>query len=157
MKAGILAGFAFVVMAGSALAADIEPADIVWNDGAIEASLTGVSGDVEAGRKLYSDRSTANCVACHSITIMSDVQFHGDVGPSLDGAGDRWSEAELRGIVADAKQMFPETVMVSFYKTEGFIRPGERFTGSAPKEALKTLLSAQQIEDMVAFLMTLKD
>jgi L-cysteine S-thiosulfotransferase len=157
MKAGILAGVALVVMAGTSVAADIDPAAIVWTDGAIEASLTGVPGDAEAGQKLFSDRATANCIACHSIGILTNVQFHGDVGPILDGAGDRWSEAELRGIVADAKQMFPDTMMVSFYKNSGYIRPGQGFTGEAPKEALTTLLTAQQVEDMVAFLMTLKD
>ena len=157
MKAGILAGFAVVAMAGAVHAADIDPAAIVWNDGAIEASLTGTPGDAEAGKKLFSDRSTANCIACHSVGILTNVQFHGDVGPILDGTGSRWSEAELRGIVADAKQMFPDTMMVSFYKNTGYIRPGQGFTGEAPKEPLKTLLTAQQVEDMVAFLMTLKD
>ena len=54
---------------------------------------------------------------------MSDIPFHGEIGPMLDGAGDRWSEAELRGIVTNAKMMFPGSMMPSFYKVDGFVRP----------------------------------
>ncbi len=75
----------------------------------------------------------------------------------LDGAGDRWSEAELRGIVANAKMMFEGTMMPAFYKTEGFTRPGDAYTGKAPEGDLPPLLSAQQIEDVVAYLATLKE
>ncbi len=99
-----------------------------------------------------------NCVACHEVSALADVPFHGEIGPMLDGAGDRWSEAELRGIVANAKIMFPDSMMPSFYKTEGFIRPGDAYTGeAADPETFGPLLSAQQIEDVVAYLVTLKD
>ena len=79
------------------------------------------------------------------------------IGPALDGAGDRWSESELRGIVANAKMMFEGTMMPSFYKDTGYIRPGNAYTGKAADGALDPLLSAQQIEDVVAYLATLKD
>jgi sulfur-oxidizing protein SoxX len=75
----------------------------------------------------------------------------------LDGAGDRWSEAELRGILVDAKMTFEDSMMPSFYKTEGFIRLGNAYTGKAHEGDVEPLLSAQQIEDVVAYLMTLKD
>ena len=82
----------------------------------------------------------------------------GEVGPSLDGAGDRWTEAELRGIVANAKMMFDGSVMPSFYKTEGFTRLGDAYTGKAYGEGeVQPLLTAQEIEDVVSFLMTLKE
>ena len=74
----------------------------------------------------------------------------------LDGVGSRWNEAELRGIVANAKLMYEGTIMPAFYKVDGFTRPGNGYTGKAA-ETLEPILSAQQIEDVVAFLMTLKD
>jgi sulfur-oxidizing protein SoxX len=74
----------------------------------------------------------------------------------LDGAGERWSEAELRGIVANAKMMFPDSMMPSFYKVDGFTRPGNAYTGEAADDSFGPLLTAQQIEDVVAYLATLK-
>ena len=75
----------------------------------------------------------------------------------LDGAGDRWTEADLRGIVSNAKKTFPGTMMPAYYKVDGYIRPGDAFTGKAAEEPLPPLLSGQQVEDVVAFLMTLKE
>ena len=83
--------------------------------------------------------------------------FQGNIGPSLDGAGDRWDEAQLRGIVADAKMTFPDSMMPSFYKVSGFIRPGNAYTGKAADDTFTSLLTAQQIEDVVAYLATLKE
>jgi L-cysteine S-thiosulfotransferase len=157
MKAGILVAATATLIAGGAFAADIDPSQIVWTDMAIEASLTGVPGNPEEGIKVFTSRSIANCVACHEVGALPNVQFPGDVGPMLDGAGDRWTEAELRGLIVDAKQMFDGTVMPSFYKTTGFTRPGDAYTGNAANGPLDPLLTAQQVEDVVAFLMTLKD
>lgn len=140
--------------AAGAVAADVvAPADVVFVDGAVEQSLTGVAGNPEEGAKVFSSRSMGNCVACHEITT-NDAAFPGNVGPMLDGVGERWNEAELRGIVADAKKMYEGSVMPSFYKVDGFIRPGDGYTGKAATE-LQPVLSAQQIEDVVAFLATL--
>ena len=77
--------------------------------------------------------------------------------PPLGGVGEYRSAAELRGIVANAKMTFEGTVMPAFYKTSGFIRPGDGYTGKAAKEPIEPILSAQDIEDVVAFLMTLKE
>jgi sulfur-oxidizing protein SoxX len=101
-------------------------------------------------------KASGNCIACHQATVLESAQFLGTVGPSLDGVADRWSEAELRGIVANAKMAFPDSMMPAFYKTTGFIRPGNAFTGKAPDGPLPPLLTGQQIEDVVAFLMTLR-
>ena len=140
--------------AAGAVAADVvAPADVVFVDGAIEQSLTGVAGNPEEGAKVFSSRSMGNCVACHEITT-NDAAFPGTVGPMLDGVGERWNEAELRGIVADAKKMYEGSVMPSFYKVDGFIRPGDGYTGKAATD-IQPFLSAQQIEDVVAFLATL--
>ncbi|WP_102108671.1 sulfur oxidation c-type cytochrome SoxX [Oceaniglobus roseus] len=134
------------------------PSDVVYTDtGAVEASLTGQPGDAASGAAIAGDKSVGNCVACHMISDLADVPFQGEVGPPLDGAGSRWSEAELRGIVANAKKTFPETMMPSFYKNEGYIRPGDAYTGDAPSGPLEPILTAQQVEDVVAYLMTLKE
>jgi sulfur-oxidizing protein SoxX len=141
----------------SASAAEVAPTDVKFTDGAIAESLTGVAGDPIAGREVLGDRSLGNCVACHQVTDLSDVPFHGEIGPMLDGAGSRWSEAELRGIVANAKMMFPESLMPSFYRTDGYTRPGNAFTGEAADSTFGPLLTAQQVEDVVAYLATLKE
>lgn len=141
---------------GMAQAETVAPENVVWVDGAIEQSLTGMPGNAVEGAKVVSTKSMGNCVACHEITDLADVPFHGEVGPLLDGAGDRWTEAELRGLLADAKMTFEGTVMPAFYKTEGFNRLGNAYTGKAHEGEVEPLLTAQQIEDVVAYLMTLK-
>ena len=151
----VCAGLAFV---GTAVA-DTAPADVVWvDDVMVPALVADAVGDPAGGVGVVSSRSQGNCVACHQVSALPDVAFQGNVGPSLDGAGSRWTEAELRGILVDAKQMFPETRMPSFYRDSGFIRPGDRYTGrAADAETFGTLLSAQQIEDTIAYLMTMTD
>lgn len=146
------------LLLGAAMAAEIAPKEVVYDEGKVSASLTGVPGNVEAGEKVMTTRGLGNCIACHAVTQLDNIPFHGEVGPPLDGAGDRWTEAELRGIVANSKMTFDESMMPSFYKVDGYIRPGNAFTGKAAKSAeLPPLLTAQQIEDVVAYLLTLKD
>jgi len=157
MKRSLLAILALAAATSAASAGDIAPTAVVFTDGSVETSLTGVPGDPARGRAVLSDRALGNCVACHQVSEMADVPFQGNIGPMLDGAGDRWSEAELRGIVANAKMMFEDSLMPSFYKTEGFFRPGKAYTGKAADETFGPLLDAQQIEDVVAYLSTLKE
>ena len=123
---------------------------LAFADGVVEASLTGQAGDAGEGRKVFMNRKLGNCLACHENSDMPEQPFHGEVGPMLDGAGDRWSEGELRGIVSNAKQMFPDTIMPAFYIDSGYERPLEDFAG-------QSILTAQQVEDVVAYLMTLKE
>ncbi|NRP12059.1 hypothetical protein XMM379_001982 [Aliiroseovarius sp. xm-m-379] len=149
--------FAGATLAGTVQAEVVAPGAVAFNeDGAVDMSLTGVPGDVMEGAKVVSTKSMGNCIACHEITDLADVPFHGEVGPLLDGAGDRWTAAELRGILVNAKVLFEDTVMPSFYKTDGFNRLGKAYTGKAHEGEVEPLLSAQQIEDVVAYLMTLK-
>ena len=139
------------MLAGSsAFAADVMPANVVFNDGVVGAALTAQAGDPAAGRKVFMNRKLGNCLACHANEDMSDQSFHGEVGPALDGVADRWEAAELRGIVVNSKMMFEGTIMPAFYKDDGFERNLKKFQG-------KSILNAQQVEDVVAYLLTLKE
>jgi len=157
MERTFLAILAIAASTCSVAAEEITPTAVTYVDGSVSASLTGVAGNAERGRDIVGNKSLGNCVACHQVSDLAEVPFHGEIGPMLDGAGDRWSEAELRGIVANAKMMFEDSLMPSFYKTEGFIRPGNAYTGKAADDTFGPLLAAQQIEDVVAYLATLKD
>lgn len=145
-----------VAMATSAAAEVTAPTDVVFEDGAVETSLSDNPGDPDSGAEIM-NKGAGNCIACHQVSALSHLQFHGEIGPPLDGAADRWSEAELRGIVANAKIMFPDSMMPSFYKTEGFIRIGDEYTGEPLEGEVQPLLTAQEVEDVVAYLMTLKE
>ncbi len=134
-----------VVNAGS-----VSPGEVKFEEGAVAASLTGVAGDPAKGKDWFVGRKLGNCLACHENSDAKGESFHGEVGPPLDGVADRWEEAELRGIVSNAKMTFDGTIMPAFYKDSGYTRPREEFAG-------KTILTAQQIEDVVAYLMTLKE
>ena len=137
--------------------AEVTPDAVAWDEhGAVAESLSGGAGNPEEGARIFGERSLGNCVACH-VNSDSKADFQGDVGPSLDGAAGRWTQAQLRGIVADAKRTFPGSMMPSMYKTHGYVRPGVAFTAKPAAEPLPPLLNAQQIEDVVAYLMTLKE
>ncbi|WP_319546663.1 sulfur oxidation c-type cytochrome SoxX [Ruegeria conchae] len=138
------------VFALPALASEVAPSDVVFNDGFVKASLTGKAGDAISGREVFANRKLGNCLACHSNSEMPEQSFHGEVAPLLDGVADRWEEAQLRGIVANAKMTFEDTMMPAFYIDSGYERPLEGFEG-------KSILTAQQVEDVVAYLMTLKE
>ena len=135
----------------SVIAGDISPTDVSFGDyGEISASLTGVAGDPVAGKKVSTNRKLGNCLAGHVNDDASSQSFHGEVGPELNGAGSRWSEEELRGIVTNSKNTFEGTIMPAFYSTENGVRTLKKFVG-------KTILSAQQVEDVVAYILTLKE
>ena len=150
LTAGIIGVFAAVALGGAASAAEVAPNDVSFEDGAVSASLTGASGNPADGRKWFVNRKLGNCLACHENSDTKEELFHGEVGPVLDGAGERWSEAELRGIVVNAKNTFEDTIMPSFYNVDRAYRPLEQFDG-------KSILNAQQVEDIVAYLLTLKE
>jgi len=150
MKKVFVLGMALSMGASMAFAGEVKPSDVVYEDGAVNASVSGKAGDPVAGRKAFINRKQGNCLACHANAEIPEQSFHGEVGPSLDGVADRWSEAELRGLVSNPKQMFEGTIMPAFYIDSGYDRPLEKFAG-------KSVLTAQQVEDIVAYLMTLKE
>lgn len=142
---------ASTILASTTVAsAEVSPKDVKFEDGAVVIALTSNAGNAEEGKKAFANRKQGNCLACHVNADMPDQSFQGEVGPPLDGVAGRWSEAELRGIVANSKMTFEGTIMPAFYVDSGFTRPLEKFDG-------KTILSAQQIEDVVAYLLTLKE
>lgn len=116
---------------------------------AIPASLTGQPGDVARGRAIVANRSVGLCLLCHSGPI-AEERFQGDLAPSLAGAGSRWSEGQLRLRIADGARLNADTIMPPYYRTTGLQRVARNFDG-------KTILSADQVEDVVAYLATLKD
>jgi L-cysteine S-thiosulfotransferase len=119
----------------------------VVGDG-IPASLTGAPGDPMRGRALVLDRAST-CILCHSGPF-PETKFQGDLAPNLAGAGSRWSVSQLRLRLVDASQFNPETIMPSYYRVNGLDRVGANWRG-------KPILSAEQIEDIVAYLATLRD
>jgi sulfur-oxidizing protein SoxX len=142
---------------GAAFADVVAPGDVQFDEyGAVSQSLTGQPGDAENGAMVMKTKSVGNCISCHEVTALNDAPFHGEVGPPLDGVADRWSEAELRGILVNAKKTYEGTMMPAYYKVDGFIRPGNAYTGKAAEGPLDPLLTAQQIEDVIAFLGTLE-
>lgn len=140
-------------VAASAHAADVRVnedglvAYTITDGVSINDSLTGVAGDAENGRKLAINRKKGNCLACHVMPI-KEQPYHGETAPSLYGVGNRLSEGELRMQVVNSKVTNPDTMMPSFYRTVGYNRPGKKFVG-------KTIISAQDVEDVVAYLLTL--
>lgn len=123
MKKHIGTAAAFLATTTFAWADSVAPGEVAFVDGAIEASLTGTPGDPAAGQVVM-NKGSGNCIACHMVSQLEDIYpFHGEVGPPLDGAADRWTEAELRGIVTNAKMMFEGSMMPSFYKTTAISGP----------------------------------
>jgi sulfur-oxidizing protein SoxX len=115
---------------------------------AIAASLTGAKGDPGRGRAIVANRNAGLCLLCHSGPFPED-RFQGNIAPALDGAGSRWSEGELRLRIVDASKLNPDTIMPPFYRTDGLTRV-------PPAYRDKPVLTAVEIEDVVAYLMTLK-
>ncbi len=137
--------------AGVAMAGITKPGDVKFDETKVTAPLTDEAGDAARGKLLFSNRKKGNCLACHVNKDLADKPFHGEIGPPLDGVASRYSVSEMRGIMVDAKAALnDETIMPGFYKVDVGARTAKKFKG-------KTILSAQQIEDILAYLQTLKE
>jgi sulfur-oxidizing protein SoxX len=140
---------AFPLNSARAASAETAPAPYVIVGDAIPAPLTPAGGDAERGRSIVSNRQVGLCLLCHSGPFPQE-RFQGTLAPSLQGAGTRSTEGQLRLRIVDASRLNPETIMPPYYRLDGLVRVAPQFQG-------KPLLSAQQIEDVVAFLATLRD
>ena len=136
-----------LLLGAGAQAEELVKYQIVGGD-RIDESLTGQPGDPANGRKLAIDRKLGNCWACHVLPI-PEQPFHGEVGPDLTGVGGNLTAGEVRLRIVNPKVVNPDTIMPAFYRNDGFERVLKKFQG-------KTMLSAQQVEDVVAYMMTLK-
>ena len=127
----------FSLVAGNALAAD-----------SIPASLTGAKGDAARGRAIVANRQVGLCLLCHKGPFPEE-RFQGDLAPDLAGVGARLPEGRMRLRIVDSTKVNPQSIMPAYYKSEGLTRVAPAFRG-------KTVLTAEQIEDVVAYLITLK-
>ncbi len=133
-------GFAFVLLLAlswSAISSDDIP-----------APLSGAKGDAARGRAIVVNRQLGLCLLCHSGPFPEE-RFQGNLGPDLNGIGARLSEGQIRLRVADPGRLNPATLMPAYFRSEGLTRVAPAFQG-------KSVLTAKQIEDVVAFLTTLK-
>ncbi len=116
-------------------------------NGTIPVSLTGKPGNAAKGQKLAINRKKGNCLACHELPVQQP--FQGKIGPSLHGIAQHLTAAQFRMRLVDAKKIHPTTMMPSFYRMAGLHDVLKKFK-------CKTIMSAQEIEDTVAYLRTLK-
>ena len=110
--------------------------------------LTSMPGDPSRGRAILLDQQRSLCVLCHAGPF-PEVPFQGDLGPDLSGVGSRLAVPELRLRLVDSRRMNPDTIMPPFHSLDGLARVGARWKGT-------TILTAQEVEDVVAFLASLK-
>ena len=143
-----LAGAAAPQSAHAQAEPDLRPTYTIVGDG-IPKPLTQDTPNIENGRRIVTERQTGLCVLCHSGPF-PEARFQGDLANNLAGTGSRWSEAQLRLRLVDASQLNASTIMPSYYRTHGLQRVGWQWRG-------QPVLNAQQIEDVVAFLKTLKE
>jgi L-cysteine S-thiosulfotransferase len=145
MSGPILAG-ALLALPGGGAAQELRSYGVIGD--AISQSLTGTAGDVTRGRALVVERSST-CILCHSGPF-PEQKFQGDLAPSLAGSGSRWSEGQLRLRLVDASRLNAASIMPSYYRVDGLDRVGTVWRG-------KPILSAEQIEDIVAYLVSLRE
>jgi L-cysteine S-thiosulfotransferase len=148
LLAGFLLGACGLTVAQEADQPYVKPEMV---EGAIVKPLTAVPGSVEEGQKVVTTRALGNCIACHQSKALSKESFQGNVAPPLDGAGTRYTPEQLRAIIVNAKEALnPDTAMPAFYIPDPAPRVAEKFKG-------KTIMTAQQVEDVVAYLTTYKE
>ena len=139
----------FAMMAAGMSWANAGPARYAIAGDEIPASLTGAAGDPVRGKAIMASRQTGLCLLCHSAPLPEE-KFQGTIGPDLKGIASRTSEGQLRLRIVDPRAFNPDTIMPAYYRRDGLTRVAPAFRG-------KTVLTADEIEDVVAFLMTLRD
>jgi len=112
------------------------------------APLSPRPGDALSGRAIVADRQRGLCLLCHPAPIPQE-RFQGNIGPDLAGVGDRWTAAQLRQRLIDPRRLHADSVMPAYFETAHLNRVGSRWQG-------RTVLSAEEIEDVIAYLLTLR-
>lgn len=135
--------------AAPAMTKPIPPDAVPLDNLMVNEPLTATPGDAQRGAQVMASRKLGNCLACHKVPALADEPFQGEIGPNLAGAGTRWQDGQLRALVVNAKTYFPQTVMPAYYRTSGLTRVRDDVAGHP-------ILTAQQVEDVVAFLKTMK-
>jgi L-cysteine S-thiosulfotransferase len=146
-RAGVLAGI--LSLSPVALGAEGPLKSFSVTGDGVAVSLTGAPGDSARGRGIVINRQVGLCLLCHSGPFPEE-RLQGNLAPDLKGVGARWSEAQLRLRIVDAGVINPNTIMPPYYRVDGLERVAPTFRG-------KPILTAEQIEDVVAFLVTLKE
>lgn len=136
-----------IALGGGASAEELRSYQIVGD--AVPSSLTGTPGDAARGRSIVVNRTVGLCLLCHSGPFPEE-RFQGNLAPDLKGAGARWSAAALRLRIVDSHKLNADTIMPAYYALDGLNRVAPAYRG-------KPILTAEQIEDVVAFLVTLRD
>lgn len=149
-KKGLIWSLAVLILAGMpAVGVTADYVGWVASGDAINEPLAGLTGDAGRGLKLVRDRRQGNCLACHKMPLEGEL-FQGNLGPPLDGVGARLTSAQIRLRIVDQRRLNPGTVMPGYYRDPaGFNRVAPGFEG-------KPYFTAQQVEDVVAYISTLK-
>jgi sulfur-oxidizing protein SoxX len=139
---------AALLLAAFAVDARAQVTDFVVDGDRIARPLAASPGDPSRGRAIVADRQKGLCVLCHSGPF-PEVRFQGNLAPDLAGAGARWDEGQLRLRIADSARLDPQTIMPSYHRLDGFVRVAAPFAG-------RPIFTAEEVEDVVAYLVTLK-
>jgi sulfur-oxidizing protein SoxX len=123
-------------------------AQIIWDGDAIPNSLSGKPGDPSKGRLIVTSRQTGLCILCHSGPFPEE-RFQGNLAPDLKLSVANLSAAQLRARLVDPSKSNPNTIMPAYYRIDHLNRVAPSFLG-------KTVLGAQEIEDVIAYLLTIR-
>jgi L-cysteine S-thiosulfotransferase len=148
MKAAAMLSLALAAVVTPVMAQDeLRPYVIVGDS--IPDSLTGQPGDAARGRAIVANRTVGLCLLCHSAPIPEE-RLQGNLAPNLAGAGTRWTAGQLRLRLVDPARLVPNTIMPPYYRLDHLQRVAKNF-------ADKPILTAEQLEDVVAYLASLKE
>lgn len=148
MPKHVVAMFLLALASAFASAAHAQVVEHKVVDDGIPEALTSSPASAERGRAIVANRYLSMCLLCHQAPI-AEEKFQGDVSTNLAGTGTRWSAAQLRLRVVDARRLNPQSVMPAYHRVDGLTRVAKAVQG-------KPILDAQQVEDVVAYLVTLK-
>jgi sulfur-oxidizing protein SoxX len=137
------------VRLAAAIVAAACTAGVAHAQDSLPESLTGAKGDPARGRAIVTNRQVGLCLLCHTGPFPEE-RFQGNLAPDLKGAGARWTEGQLRLRIVDSSRINPTSIMPAYHRTEGLTRVAPALRG-------KPILSPEQIEDVVAFLVTLRE